>query len=81
MLKKGRSRSEDFVYEPILDFQMKGIGYTNPEWGHGRWQGEYKERIREQIRAYHRKYQRRRRALMRAGKWKATTRAGRGRQR
>jgi hypothetical protein len=36
-------RKEEFVYEPILDFQMKGIGYTHPEWGHGRWQGEYKE--------------------------------------
>jgi len=45
------------------------------------WQREYKERNREQIRAYHRKYQRRRRALMRAGKWKTTTRAGRGRAR
>jgi len=36
-------RTEEFTYEPILDFQMKGIGYTHPEWGHGRWQGEYKE--------------------------------------
>ena len=35
--------SEEFTYEPILDFQMKGLGYTHPEWGHGRWQGEYKE--------------------------------------
>lgn len=26
--------------EPILKFQMKGIGYTNPEWGHGFWKGE-----------------------------------------
>ena len=36
-------RSEAFDYEPILDFQMKGIGYTHPEWGHGRWHGEYRE--------------------------------------
>ncbi len=36
-------RSEHFTYEPILDFQMKGIGYTHPEWGHGRWHGEYRE--------------------------------------
>jgi hypothetical protein len=26
--------------EPLLCFQMKGIGYTHPEWGHGRWKGE-----------------------------------------
>ena len=25
---------------PILDFQMKGLGYINPEWGHGVWRGE-----------------------------------------
>lgn len=36
-------RTERFDYEPILDFQMKGIGYTHPEWGHGRWHGEYRE--------------------------------------
>jgi hypothetical protein len=26
--------------EPLLRFQMKGIGYMHPEWGHGRWKGE-----------------------------------------
>ncbi len=26
--------------EPLLCFRMKGIGYTHPVWGHGRWQGE-----------------------------------------
>ena len=26
--------------EPLLCFQMKGIGYSHPEWGHGRWKGE-----------------------------------------
>ena len=26
--------------EPLLCFRMKGIGYTHPEWGHGRWKGE-----------------------------------------
>jgi hypothetical protein len=26
--------------EPVLCFQMKGIGYTHPEWGHGMWKGE-----------------------------------------
>jgi hypothetical protein len=35
--------SETFTYEPLLDFQMKGIGYTHPVWGHGRWHGEYEE--------------------------------------
>jgi hypothetical protein len=36
-------RSEELTYEPLLDFQMKGIGYTHPEWGHGRWHGELRE--------------------------------------
>lgn len=26
--------------DPLLCFQMKGIGYTHPDWGHGRWKGE-----------------------------------------
>ena len=26
--------------EPILKFQMKGLGYTHPEWGQGMWKGE-----------------------------------------
>ena len=26
--------------EPILRFQMKGIGYNHPEWGHACWKGE-----------------------------------------
>lgn len=26
--------------EPIVDFQMLGIGYLHPEWGHGTWKGE-----------------------------------------
>jgi hypothetical protein len=26
--------------EPLLCFQMKGIGYGHPQWGHGRWKGE-----------------------------------------
>jgi hypothetical protein len=28
------------TYEPILRFQMCGVGYRHPEWGHGRWLGE-----------------------------------------
>ncbi|MEM7340106.1 MAG: hypothetical protein AAF467_15730 [Actinomycetota bacterium] len=27
-------------YEPLVRFQMSGIGYTHPEWGHGHWRGE-----------------------------------------
>jgi hypothetical protein len=26
--------------EPILTFQMRGLGYLHPEWGHGMWKGE-----------------------------------------
>jgi hypothetical protein len=26
--------------EPILKFQMKGLGYMHPEWGQGMWKGE-----------------------------------------
>jgi hypothetical protein len=26
--------------EPILEFQMLGIGYGHPDWGHGVWKGE-----------------------------------------
>jgi hypothetical protein len=27
-------------FEPMYEFQMKGIGYFNPDWGHGHWKGE-----------------------------------------
>jgi hypothetical protein len=30
----------DIQLEPLLRFQMLGIGYQHPEWGHGVWQGE-----------------------------------------
>jgi hypothetical protein len=30
----------DIELEPLTCFRMKGIGYTHPEWGHGRWKGE-----------------------------------------
>lgn len=26
--------------DPVLRFQMKGLGYRHPEWGHGMWRGE-----------------------------------------
>ena len=30
-------------YRPLSRFQMNGIGYTHPEWGHGTWRGEFDE--------------------------------------
>lgn len=33
-------RREEIDLEPLLCFRMKGIGYSHPEWGHGRWKGE-----------------------------------------
>ena len=35
---EGRERSIEL--EPILEFQMLGIGYLHREWGHGLWKGE-----------------------------------------
>jgi hypothetical protein len=34
----GRTRT--ISLEPVLRFQMKGLGYGHPQWGQGRWQGE-----------------------------------------
>lgn len=28
------------VFTPIVHFQMSGLGYLHPEWGHGFWKGE-----------------------------------------
>jgi hypothetical protein len=39
MTERSGSRLE-ISLEPLLCFQMKGIGYSHPEWGHGRWKGE-----------------------------------------
>ena len=33
----------EITYEPVLRFQMSGIGYLHPEWGHGSWHGELAE--------------------------------------
>lgn len=30
-------------YEPILRFQMSGLGYTHREWWHGAWRGDFDE--------------------------------------
>lgn len=34
----GKTRTIEL--EPILKFQMKGLGYLHPEWGQGMWKGE-----------------------------------------
>ncbi len=34
----GQTRT--IALEPVLKFQMKGLGYLHPEWGQGMWQGE-----------------------------------------
>ena len=39
-LLEGNGNRHDIQLEPLLCFQMKGIGYTHPEWGHGQWKGE-----------------------------------------
>lgn len=31
---------DEMVLEPLATFQMKGIGYGHPYWGHGRWHDE-----------------------------------------
>ena len=28
-------------YEPLIAFQMAGVGYFHPQWGHGYWKGPY----------------------------------------
>ena len=35
---KGQVRT--IALEPILKFQMKGLGYGHPQWGQGMWKGE-----------------------------------------
>ncbi len=32
--------AEEVELEPLLTFQMLGLGYLHPEWGHGLWKGE-----------------------------------------
>jgi len=36
-LEGGRT---DIDLEALLVYRMKGIGYSHPEWGHGKWKGE-----------------------------------------
>ena len=35
-----KGAAKELHFEPLLTFQMKGIGYRHPEWNHGRWKGE-----------------------------------------
>jgi hypothetical protein len=39
MAERGGERME-ISLEPLLCFQMKGIGYQHPQWAHGWWKGE-----------------------------------------
>jgi hypothetical protein len=34
------SATRTIALEPILKFQMKGLGYGHPEWGQGMWKGD-----------------------------------------
>ena len=34
------SRTRTITLEPMLRFQMKGLGYGHPHWGQGMWKGE-----------------------------------------
>ncbi len=36
-------RTHTVRWTPLATFQMKGIGYGHPEWGHGVWKGEAAE--------------------------------------
>ncbi|MDA7787862.1 hypothetical protein N8940_01350 [Sphingomonadaceae bacterium] len=40
--------AEEFTFRPVGRFQMRGLGYTSPEWGHGTYHGEL-EVAREDI--------------------------------
>ena len=33
--------THQITYEPLATFQMTGVGYFHPEWGHGYWKGSY----------------------------------------
>ncbi|WP_370236923.1 MULTISPECIES: hypothetical protein [Henriciella] len=37
----GQGREHKVHYEPMAVFQMKGLGYGHPGWGHGVYKGEY----------------------------------------
>ena len=35
-----RGARRDITLTPLYEFQMLGLGYGHPEWGHGMWKGE-----------------------------------------
>lgn len=35
-----RGAPEEVSFEPLSRFQMRGLGYTHPEWGHGMYHGK-----------------------------------------
>lgn len=39
-LQRHDGGEERIELEPLLMFRMRGLGYTNPDWGHGVWHGE-----------------------------------------
>jgi hypothetical protein len=39
-LHRWEAPTVEVTYEPMLRFQMSGIGYMHPEWGHGMWRKE-----------------------------------------
>src|SRR5690606_13173202 len=39
-LRPWRGEPERIELEPIITFQMLGLGYLHPEWNHGNWHGE-----------------------------------------
>jgi hypothetical protein len=39
-LQRDDGSEERIELEPLMTFRMRGLGYTNPEWGHGHWHGE-----------------------------------------
>jgi hypothetical protein len=39
-LRGSNSESHHIELEPLYEFQMIGLGYGHPEWGHGFWKGE-----------------------------------------
>ena len=39
VLEAWRREPMEVVYEPVMRFQMNGIGYLHPEWNHGAWKG------------------------------------------
>jgi hypothetical protein len=39
-LKPEKGRELRLQFKPLYHFLMKGLGYTDPKWGHGMWVGE-----------------------------------------